>query len=119
MNPEIMKGQLRSLLIAAAGMVVGWFAYRGWISAERAMDILTGPVLGAMATMATGFIWSGLTHRQDNAVAVVDAMAKDPASPVKGVIVEATIAGRDLANSIPGSTVVMAGTHEATTIATR
>lgn len=119
MNPEIMKGQLRSLIIACAGMVAGWFAYKGWISAERAMDILTGPVLGALATAGSGAIWSALTHRQSNAVAVVAQIAKDPTSAVKGVVTEPTAAGRELAASIPGPQVAAAGTHEAAQMTSR
>lgn len=117
MNPEIMKGQIRSVLIAVGGLVAGWLISRGWISESAWTAVVNSPVAAALATMAAGFIWSALTHRQQNAVAVVAAIAAQPNSPVKGVITEPTIAGRELAKSIPLDTVVSAGTHEAATIA--
>lgn len=119
MNPEIMKGQIRSLIIAVGGFVAGWFAFKGWITTEQLSSLLSSPVAGAVASMAAAFIWSAMTHRQGNAVAVVDAMAKDPTSPVKGVILEPTTEGRALAASIPGVTAVVAGTPMAAAIATR
>lgn len=54
--------------------------------------------------------WTG-THKQQ--VAAVVAIAAEPNSPVKGVVTEATPAGRELAASIPGPLVAAAGTVEA------
>lgn len=119
MNPEMMKGQIRALLIAVGGLAAGWLISKGWMSESAWTAIMNSPVAAALATMASGFIWSALTHTESNAVAVVDAMAKDPTSPVKGVILLPTTEGRALAASIPGSTAVVAGTHEATAIAAR
>jgi mannitol-specific phosphotransferase system IIBC component len=117
MNPEMMKGQIRTLLVAVGGLIAGWFMSKGWLSQETWAAIVASPVTPALVTVAAGFIWSALTHTEKNAVAVVGAIALQPDSPVKGVITEPTIAGRELAKSIPLDTVVSAGTHEAATIA--
>lgn len=116
MNPEMLKGQLRSLLIGVAGLVGGWFAAKGWITTEQVTAILSSPVAAALATMAAGFIWSAVTHTETNAVAVVNDIAKRPDSAVRGIITEPTHAGSELAASLPGPT-VQAGTVEAKRIA--
>lgn len=115
MNPEIVKGQIRSIIIALGGLAGGYFL-------SPSQDASLAPVFGAFATMAAGFIWSAVTHRHDNAVAVVAAMAKDKDSPVRGVILEPTVAGRVLTESIaatsPGA-VAPAGTVDADKISSR
>lgn len=122
MNPEIIKGQIRSMIIVISGIGIGWFANKGYISADQVMGILNSPVFLSIATAAAGFIWSAITHRHDNAVAVVAAMAADKTSPVRGVILESTVAGRELAASIqptsPGM-VAPVGTIDADKIARR
>lgn len=62
-------------------------------------------------------VWSMFVHTEHNAVEVVDTIAKKPDSVVKAVVLEPTQAGRDLANSIPGNTTVIAGSVAATNIA--
>ncbi len=123
MNPEIIKGQLRSLIIVLAGIGIGWFASKGYINADQVTGILNSPVFLSLATAAAGFIWSAIVHTHDNAVAVVAAMAKDKDSPVRGVILESTVAGRQLAANIsettPGSAVAPVGTIDASKIANR
>lgn len=122
MNPEIIKGQLRSLIIAAGGIGIGWFASKGYISSDQVAGILNSPVFLSLATAAAGFIWSAVTHTHDNAVAVVAAMAANKDSPVRGIILEPTHAGHELAESIsaiaPG-TVAPVGTIDANKIASR
>jgi hypothetical protein len=75
-------------------------------------------ILGIFVSLAP-LIWSMFNHTQSNAVAVVDALAKDPANPVKAVILQSTSAGRELAEAIPGNTTVIAGTVAATAAAER
>lgn len=119
MNPEMMKGQIRSLLIAVAGVVAGILIYKGWISEAQWTAILNSPLAATLVTMAAGFIWSAMAHTENNAVAVVGEIAKRPDSPVKAVITEATEEGKALAQSIPGPTVVAAGTRQAVDIAAK
>jgi len=66
-----------------------------------------------------GTVLSLLSHTQKGSVAVVDAMAKDPASPVKGVVAKDTVAGRNMADAMPGDTTMPAGTLGATQIAAK
>lgn len=72
---------------------------------------------GGILISLVPFVWGLFAHTQENAVAVVGEIAKDPTSPVKGVVVENNMAGRKLAESIPGPTVVPAGTPAAEKIA--
>lgn len=116
MNPEIVKGQIRSVLIAVGGLVAGWFAARGWVSEQQVTAVLSSPVFAAVITMASGFIWSAVTHTEHNAVAVVTKIAEDPASPVRGVIMEPTVEGMKIAHAISGP-VVSAGTSSARDLA--
>jgi hypothetical protein len=58
-------------------------------------------------------IWGLFAHTEKNATVVVDKIAQQKDSPVKAVIAEDTPAGRDLANSLPGSTTVVAGSPAA------
>lgn len=113
MNPEMMKGQIRALLIAAAGLIAGWFGAKGYFSTDQVSAVLNSPVFLSLATIAAGAIWSAMTHTENNAVAVVGKIAARPDSPVKAVITEATDEGKALAQSIPGPTVVAAGTTQA------
>ncbi len=58
-------------------------------------------------------IWAYKQNTILSQVSHVDAMAKDKSNPVKAIIVEATPAGSDLANAIPGMTTIVAGTAAA------
>lgn len=119
MNAEQVKSAVRWLVSFIGGFVVA----KGWIKADQLTVLLSNEaVMGALAGGGV-LIWSMLTHTQANAVAVVDTIAKDPASPVKAVITTNTTAGRDLARALdtefgPNSkTTVVAGTPEATAVA--
>ncbi len=118
MNDEQAKSGLRSLLIGIAGLIGGWFAHKGYITTEQITAIVSSPVFVTVATMIAGAVWGLINHTQANAVAVVDKIAKDPASPVKAVITTNTQAGRDLASDLPGLTTVVAGTQDAKAAAT-
>jgi hypothetical protein len=107
MNAEQAKSLVR-WMIATFGPFIIATGYASQSTLE-----LWGGVLMSLAPL----IWSMFTHTQANAVAVVDTMAKDPASPVKAVVTDATVAGRELANSMPGNTTVVAGSHAAETAA--
>jgi hypothetical protein len=116
MNRQQILSLVRDLLkIVGVGL-----ASKGAVSAD-AWDVWTTVIVEVVGCglIVGPIIWSQFTHTQSNAVAVVDAIAKEPMSAVKGVILEPTAAGRELAASIPGSTAVVAGTHEAAAIATR
>lgn len=107
MNQEQAKSAVR-WLIATFGPYITAHGYATSSSLE---------LWGGLIVSAAPFIWGMFTHTQANAVAVVGEIAKDPASPVKGVITTPTAEGRDLAQSIPGSTVATAGSSDAKLIA--
>lgn len=106
-NAEQVKSAVRWIITTLGPILVSY----GLID-ESTLSVVGGAILSL-----TPLIWSMFTHTQTNAIAVVDAMAKDPTTPVLGVITAPTAAGRALAESIPGSTVVPAGTPAAEKIA--
>lgn len=73
----------------------------------------TWEVVGGVVIWLIPIVWGQFSHTQAAAVAVVDAIAKEPDSPVRGVILEPTVAGRELANNLPGLTTVTADTTAA------
>jgi hypothetical protein len=73
-------------------------------------------VIGTVAQVG-GFAWSYKVNRPVELVASVVNMAKDPQSPVKGVIVEPTIAGRELKSDLRTDKIATAGSHDAKAIA--
>src|ERR1700754_5185942 len=97
MNQEQVKSAVR-WLIASFGPVI---IQHGYASAG------TLEIAGGVIVSLAPLIWGMLTHTQQNAVAVVDTIAKQPDSPVKAVVTEATEAGREMANALPGSTTVV------------
>lgn len=111
MNSEIIKGQIRSFIIAISGIIGGFL-----MSPEQYAGI--APIIGVFATMAAAFVWSGFSHTEANAVAVVAAIAQNPESPVRGVLTESTNAGHELAESISGPIAVV-GTAAADRIVKR
>jgi hypothetical protein len=123
MNEEQIKSAIRSLVSAFGGMLAGWGASKGWVTADQILGVLNSEsFIGAVAAIAAG-TWGLFTHKKSNAVAVVTAMARDPESPVKAVVVEPTPEGRELVRAVtpsePGSKagVVIAGTPAAATVA--
>lgn len=117
MNEEQVKSAIRSLVSTFGGAIAGWFAAKGWFSVDDVLHVLNSPTVISIIASAIMGGWGLIVHTQKNAVAVVDAIAKDPASPVKGVVTTATPAGRELAESMPGNTTVPAGSPAATSIA--
>lgn len=117
MNPEQVKSGVRWLITTFGGVVAGWFAAKGWFTIDQVTSVLNSPTtLSILASIATG-IWGLFVHTQANAVTVVDTIAQNKDSPVKAVIMEPTVAGKDIANSLPGSTTVVAGTSMAVEVA--
>jgi hypothetical protein len=117
MNPEQAKSAVRWLITTFGGVVAGWFAAKGWFTIDQVTSVLNSPTtLSILASVAAG-IWGLATHTQANAIAVVDTLAQNKDTPVKAVIMEPTVAGKDIANSLPGNTTVVAGTTLAADIA--
>jgi hypothetical protein len=113
MNIEQAKSSIRWFVATFGGVAAGWFAAKGWFTVDQVTSVLTSETtVSLLASIAVG-IWGLFVHSKTNAVAVVDAIAKEPDSPVKAVIAESNVAGRDLANSLPGDTTVVAGTPSA------
>ena len=111
---EQILEQLKLLLPAIGGLLT----MMGLLTpAESAKWITT--IMNAAGPMMIlgGMIWGVLDKRQKSLVAKVDALAKDQNSPVIGVIVSPTVAGKELANSLPGNTTVPAGTVQASELA--
>jgi hypothetical protein len=113
MNIEQAKSNARWFVATFSGIIAGWFAAKGWFTIDQVTSVLSSETtISILASIAVG-VWGYFVHSKTNAVAVVDAIAKEPSSPVKAVILEPTPAGRDLAASIPGDTTVVAGTQAA------
>lgn len=111
---EQTSGQLRQALqaIGSIAMALGWLTtgqVDAWI--QSVMQI-AGPI-----AMLAGILWSYKVNRPVDLVASVVAMADDPTSPVKGVVVAPTIAGRDLKNEFTTDKIATAGTYDAAAIA--
>jgi hypothetical protein len=117
MNQEQLKSGVRWIIATFGGVIAGWFAAKGWFTIDQVTSVLNSPTTVSVIVSIASLIWGLLTHTQTNAVAVVDTIAKQPDSPVKAVVTEPTIAGRELADSIPGNTTVVAGTQAAANLA--
>lgn len=117
MNQEQFKSAIRSLITTFGGLIAGWFAAKGWFTIDQVTSVLNSPTtISILASIAAG-AWGLVAHTQKNAVAVVDDIAKQPNSPVKAVVTEATPAGQALAASMPGNTTVVAGSQAAAAVA--
>lgn len=113
MNIEQVKSALRWFVTTFGGGIAGFFVAKGWFTIDQVNSVINSPaILSLSATVIVG-IWSMFTHKQSNAVAVVDNIAKQPDSPVKAVITEPTKEGQELAMSLPGNTTVVAGSTKA------
>lgn len=119
---EQTSGQLRQLLQALGAFLTS----AGFITMTTAQVnswVNVAMLVIGVGAQAGGVIWSWKVNRPQELVASVVAMAADPASPVKGVVVEQTIAGRDLqqasrdiAGVAPGA-IATAGSPDAKAIA--
>lgn len=102
-----ISGVVQRGLMFVAGVAVA----KGWLAQD-----LVIPIVGALMAVA-GWAWGVQTNTTSALVAKVDAIAKLPDSPVQAVITTADAKGMELANSIPGSTTIPAGTLQATSMA--
>ncbi len=104
MNQEILSGILKPLVSA----LVAYLAAKQILFDSNTWNIIiTSLVAAAMAA------WGGYQKTEKNLVKSVDALAQDPNSSVKAVILAPTVAGRKLETEIPGNTTVLAGTAAA------
>jgi hypothetical protein len=111
---EQTSGQLRQLLQALGGIAMAL----GWLTTGQ-VEQWTQTILQAAGPLAmlAGVIWSYKVNRPVDLVASVVNMAKDPQSPVKGVVVENTMAGRELKNDLGAEKIATAGSVDAKAIA--
>lgn len=114
MNEEQVKSGVRWAVATFGGVVAGWFAAKGWFTIDQVTGVLNSPVFLSLAGSLIMGAWGLVTHTQKNAVNVVNNMPE-----VKGVVTNPTAAGVELAKSIPGPTVAVAGTTDAKAIATQ
>lgn len=107
MNAEQVKSAVRWIITTFGPTIIA----HGYASAS------TLEIAGGIVVSIVPLIWAMSVHTQQNAVAVVDTIAKQPESPVKAVVTEPTEAGRDLAAALPGNTTVVAGSSAASNVA--
>jgi len=117
MNQEQLKSSVRWFITTFGGVVAGWFAAKGWFTIDQVTSVLNSPTTISVIVSLVAGAWGLATHTQTNAVKVVDTIAKQVDSPVKAVLTEDNKAGKELADSIPGNTTVVAGSMAATQIA--
>ena len=94
------------VLVASTGQLTDLFGPQVTKYIVSAAGIAVA-MLSGIGTILTG---------QTNQIQSVVAMAKDPASPIQGIVTTATDEGKALAASIPGP-IVSAGSQAATEIA--
>lgn len=113
-SQEQLLAQLRILLGAIGTLLttLGFVSADTWGVWTNIIFLSAGPLM-----LLGGIIWSLISNTQKSLVGKVDTIAKEPNSPVAGVIMTPTIAGRELADSIEGTTSVVAGTPAAATLA--
>jgi hypothetical protein len=107
MNQEQVLSFVRWLQATIGPLLIA----NGYVSAST-LQMVSGVVISLVP-----LAWSMFVHTQTNAVAVVAALAKDPASPVKAIVTDPSLAGRELAKAMPSSTTFVAGTQAAETAA--
>jgi len=114
MNPNIEQYLMIVRWLLSVGGPLGAYLVSRGIPADQ-VTVLQGSViaiLGAAPPLVT-LVWGLFAHTEAKAVAVVDAIAKDPTSPVKAVIMSPTAAGNAVVLSLPGNTTVTAGSAAA------
>jgi hypothetical protein len=94
-------------------VIITWLltqaASKGWLTGS---DVA---VLAPALALLPVYLISWWKNRPQNIAADLNQVTADkvPGSPVQGVITTNTMAGRALANDIPGNTIVAAGTPAA------
>ena len=113
-SQEQLLGQVR-ILLTLAGSVAATF---GLLAPDQVGGLTAGILdLTGIVMIGGASAWSFYNNTIKALVHKVDVIAKDPASPVQGVITANNVAGHELAASIPGSTTVAAGTIQAVNLA--
>ena len=101
------------------GMVMGWFASKGWHlspdEAKNLVSLLQSPEAVGLIISAGSGILGLMAHTQANAVAVVTKIAADPNSPVVGIITANTPEGRSMA-AVPATEIAVANSPGANAI---
>ncbi len=113
-SKEQILEQLKLLLPAIGGILVMAGIMTPADSAKWIAAIMSaaGPMM-----ILGGMVWGVLDKRQSSLVSKVDVLAKDKDSPVVGVIVSNTVAGKELAETVGSNTTVPAGSAQASRIA--
>jgi hypothetical protein len=119
MNQEQFKSTLRTIMGTFGGVIIGWFASKGWHltpdEARNFVALLQSPEIIGLILSAGSGIMGLMVHTQANAVAVVTKIAADPASPVVGVVTTDTPEGRAMASN-PSAEIAVASTPGANAI---
>jgi hypothetical protein len=113
---EQTSGQLRQLL-QALGTLANTMGVVNLTTGQLDMWINVAILVIGTVAQVGGFAWSYKVNRPVDLVASVVNLAKDPQSPVKGVVVENTMAGRELKSDIGADKIATAGSHDAKVIA--
>ena len=113
MTPQVSGVGDRTFLVFITWLLT-YAANKGWLTTSDVAVI--APALALLPAYLIGW-WK---NRPQNVAADMAQLTADKVegSPVKGVVTTDTMAGRDLANSIPGPTVAAAGSQDAKKLAT-
>lgn len=114
MTQEQWMGLLRQILPVLGTLAVSLGVLTPDQVGRGSAFILT--IAGPMMIIASA-VWSIIDKSDTSLIAKVDVIAKDPTSPVQGIVTANTPEGRDLAEKIEGNTTVQAGTQAAATLA--
>jgi hypothetical protein len=80
-NEEQIKSAVRWFITTFGGAIAGWFAAKGWLTADQVTAILdssafVSAVAGFIVALI-GFVWGMIAHTRKNAVAVVAAISPE------------------------------------------
>lgn len=120
-NQQQVADWLRTGLGTLGGIIMGWFAARGWTltpdEQKSVLSLLQSPELVGLIMSGITAVMGYMAHTHQAAVATVAQIAADPKSPVVGVVTTNDAAGRQLAESIAHLTVAAANSQAAVSIA--
>lgn len=115
MNPDFTRKSAMWILTTLGGFLTGWAASRGNQWGDIINQLLSSDTAIGLVALAISAIMTWVTSRLPALVHVMDLIAKDPNTPIKGVVVENSPEGRELAAKV--ETVVAAGTPAAEVVA--
>lgn len=111
-NYEQAKVSIQWFVTTFGAGIIGFAAGKGWVDADLMTTLLNSPtVISALASIAM-LVWGLVQRLKKNRVADVESM-----QGVKAVLTTHDEKGLELANKVPVSTVVPAGTPEAIELA--